>query len=1702
MNTRSSRNSLQDHDSIRSDIHGLPNEHRNFELHSSASTEVFEAREVTKDTSLNKKATHGNESSKKLLSARAEPFYAMKLVSSSSYTYNGSNVKEISLYSEVPYLTQDSWIPYDVSCKELANTKKTSSKQQRTPRRCSQADNLIPIQFKVQDNPVQTLSIDAATRKKQPKQPCPFTSCATDFNFDGTQLHATKPQTEVSSTSVLNVDQFNDNHRHFQPVNMPHTECVGHQTKEICQEEQGESLGHNNNSILGTSACLSSDPIPHVPRTMLPLENTPLAPITWVRPVHNYEDIHNPSYLPRVNYCSREYIPFKTHVRGEKQLSDNFNSQSRPYFCPDTIENKPKRASIKYHGNNSTQCADKKEALATEQSESSSAISKNERKHDQKKAGRKHGKISLELSSSCNSIDRTSNRTILDCSPEVSEKPLTSDNTFSDFSKKIDMQEAFGAEDGTSLFSQKLNPEQLRSTCQTSPISNSESEVTQNSSYFSSAINRETEETSCSKTLPTNCACVSCSLKLEHTDIAHSNKKEDKSHAGETKKRDPNGHNVSQKHKHREQCVCILGRPCSSGASGQDIYLERNSPSAGVHLRNVVADSTAETPLYRTKTCEIGKSMAQTSLQDKFCSRTQHFPTEHSEKLLHQAKLQISEDFVSDDENSESDPLWIDTSPQKDRSKRNNKSKKNQVLKNSTMREQCLTSGKEFNIFLRTMSTVKSKNSSPNVSVIQKKNKIKAHKSGFFRAEITALIRDYAALVEKADACRKSPAARLLLLQEALPLAEEINDIPMLHEQLLDMSELYNEVGEFRKAQECAERVLLSEETCSSQKQNRIVLLRCNAVLGRSFESLVQPEKAKPFLDAAIRLSREIGDKHREAAVMGHLGIVHELMGDYTTAFLLYAETLRMAQSLKDLRILCETTANLGLAHLSIGDLDAAHKLLMNNVPVARSLRDYTLASRALTNVAHVHLLRGDLEKAKYFHREELLVNEENQDSQGVAQALSCLGNVCKTQGEYDEASSYFLQELCVVQRLGNDIRVLESLSNCGTIFRLMKDFNRARDYHRRERVCAGSTSDVVVLAKAILNLADVDSQEGMYQKMPVLLQTAIERYHRTLYLVCEGVPHDERQLYMIKVGCCEAEWRALDGLETAHRYMDDIESAVWRADAKHLPLVTQILRRELDKPMSDSSGDLVSRLSIDVEKRISSIMSTEPISQISTPSTDQIRSFLARKFLSYDIRFALNEMELDTIVLYSMYWDDGHDLHAYVFHRTEQIWHTVPLIFSTKSSKVLAAQNGTYRRLLVDTDLDMPLLPHTIYSKGERLAAEETPENLQESMTVIYNDFIYPLETVLKRSGESNSICFVTDGLLINIPFAVLQDYEGRYLIERYAINTVPSLEQLVLLHERRKSKRLPAQNCPAQNLSIQRNFKLLCLTGSSNSFPSTSIFDFTNQRESFDINEKDPKCSNRAHVNSRLVNESDWFQHHYCCSVEYLHQAMMEPRELVLLHFPTDCEMREDYTGSFVTGENQISSEEIVTSWKSLNIGTIVCDGFSSFSYRVIHESCVGLTRSLLAVGADRILGLHWLSDEKFEEFESNLVQSSCRHAPETEPGNSERTLQMPEDPWDAAQSYISKQFQYTQASNSCHKRKTVPQVVPKDLLYDIWSAHTPLTPCESGQDKALTSNSEDTEKSPLCIARILQKYQIKCIKDGISPWIWGRYTIIGLP
>ena len=145
------------------------------------------------------------------------------------------------------------------------------------------------------------------------------------------------------------------------------------------------------------------------------------------------------------------------------------------------------------------------------------------------------------------------------------------------------------------------------------------------------------------------------------------------------------------------------------------------------------------------------------------------------------------------------------------------------------------------------------------------------------------------------------------------------------------------------------------------------------------FISLGQYDKAKEYLEKALGIKMQIGDKEGEACSYGNLGTVCQSLGQYDKAKEYLEKALAMRMQIGDKAGEASSYGNLGAVFQSLGQYN----------------------------------------KAKEYLEKALAIEIQIGDKAGEASSYGNLGTVCQSLGQYDKAKEYFEKALGISKQIG-----------------------------------------------------------------------------------------------------------------------------------------------------------------------------------------------------------------------------------------------------------------------------------------------------------------------------------------------------------------------------------------------------------------------------------------------------------------------------------------------------------------------------------------------------------------------------------------------------------------------------------------------------------------------------------------------------------
>jgi len=220
-------------------------------------------------------------------------------------------------------------------------------------------------------------------------------------------------------------------------------------------------------------------------------------------------------------------------------------------------------------------------------------------------------------------------------------------------------------------------------------------------------------------------------------------------------------------------------------------------------------------------------------------------------------------------------------------------------------------------------------------------------------------------------------------------------------------------------------------------------LVRFGAALWRFWEMRGHFTEGRTWLERVLEKSRGTAVALRAQAFTG-AGTIAWHQGDYARAIEFHEAALRLYRELGDKHGIAFTLNNLGAQALVQGDYAQAAPLFEEGLAIARELGDRRLNAYMVHNLAEVARHQGDYTRAAPLYAESLALVQELGDRWGIAINLAWLGTVTRYQGNYAHATALLMEGLTLCQALGDKERIAECLEGLAGLAGAQEQAERA----------------------------------------------------------------------------------------------------------------------------------------------------------------------------------------------------------------------------------------------------------------------------------------------------------------------------------------------------------------------------------------------------------------------------------------------------------------------------------------------------------------------------------------------------------------------------------------------------------------------------------------------------------------------------------
>lgn len=644
------------------------------------------------------------------------------------------------------------------------------------------------------------------------------------------------------------------------------------------------------------------------------------------------------------------------------------------------------------------------------------------------------------------------------------------------------------------------------------------------------------------------------------------------------------------------------------------------------------------------------------------------------------------------------------------------------------------------------------------------------------------------------------------------------------------LGDLYRATSDFAKALPLAKQALALAEQYLPKEHPSIGNNLNN--LASIYQAIGQYEQAQALYERALHIAiKNFGEAHESTATsLNNLAGLYEAKGDYAKALPLYQRALAMSEKLagKDGFATGAMLNNLAGVQRATGAYDQALASYQRALTIAEQTRglDHASTARSLNNLASLYVAMGAYDKALPLARRaaQIFVKTDGPESPSTATSISNLAGVYRHLGQTNKAMPLYEKSLAIMEKkLGPEHPdTAAAMHNLAFAYQSNGSYDKALPLSQRSLAIAetklGAAHPATITS--INNLAALHEAKGetslaqaryaqafalslaRYQSGAdaALLATVAENFSQ---FTLNNSPKDNADgIFYGKL--------ALNVRQQQRGNIQELDGGLQLALRKMVDQPYQLLARSLSKADRIGEAEQVLLALKDVEYAQymrSSAASFAPLSlnnveQAMLNDVNQLAAKLAKVYLLLDQHAkkiaVLSEEDLARELQKRSILQQ--QLTAQILDAKKRLQSTAPQLaqmfdrsdtsltslsanlarssFGEKNVIVMYALEDSITTVLIDSPdgpaaLYLPIGKNQLAPLIDSFRTSITARGAyQETARLLYRHLIQPVEAHLQQRqlAPKTLMLYLTDRLRY-LPFAVLQDEQGRHVIEKYRL-------------------------------------------------------------------------------------------------------------------------------------------------------------------------------------------------------------------------------------------------------------------------------------------------------------------------------------------
>jgi CHAT domain-containing protein/Tfp pilus assembly protein PilF len=578
--------------------------------------------------------------------------------------------------------------------------------------------------------------------------------------------------------------------------------------------------------------------------------------------------------------------------------------------------------------------------------------------------------------------------------------------------------------------------------------------------------------------------------------------------------------------------------------------------------------------------------------------------------------------------------------------------------------------------------------------------------------------------------------------------------------------------------------------TVSAQAQTnqdrRSEALRLNKVGVRQLNTGQFREALQTF-EQALVIVKAIGERQGEVAVLNNIGTVYSRLGQYPQALKYYEQSLVIIKEVGNKATEGKILNSIGSVYLNLGQYPQALKYFEQSLVIKKEVGDKAGEGITLNNIGNVYFNQGQYPQALKYFEQSLVIRKEIGDKAGEAITLNNIGTVYLSQGQYPQALKYYEQSLVIRKEIGDKAGEGVTLDSIGTVYDNLGQYPQALKYYEQSLVISKEVGDKAGEGTILNNLGNVYVNLGQYPQALKYYEQALVIHKEVGNKAEEGTTLSNLGAAYNKLGqYADAEKTLFAAIEVSESLRpgltDASKIAIFETQASpHRFLQQSLVAQNKTNTALEISERGRARAFVEL---LAQRQSSNPNNQLTVkpPTIQQIQQ--------------IAKTQNATLVQYSIVRDEFKNQGKTDWRQSSlYIWVVKPtgeVAFKQVDLKSLKTPLAELVKISRDAI--------GVRSRGGLIAVgpgegyvQKAQATATERLQQLYQILIQPIAQFLPTDPNSRVI-FVPQSSLFLVPFAALQDEQGKYLIQKNTILTAPAIQVLELTHQQRQ--RLRAQS------------------------------------------------------------------------------------------------------------------------------------------------------------------------------------------------------------------------------------------------------------------------------------------------------------------